>query len=432
MFIIYSVLLYLDVLRWHIPFLIDMKGSVWMFHSNITGIYKEDVHVFFVGIMFVLYPLWYYLGFIFAQYLSRKIQLDKTVYNSSHVKSSSKPRFNDYTIKRGEDPRELLHECLEELGGIGKFVAEGDRVLIKPNICGGNPRRPGSFTSIEVIDELSKIIRNVGATPVVVDADMVWTEFWEPASGEGYIRWAKNNSIELLNLSETKLAYFEFGGILKKSVISKELLNADVIISVPTMKTHILCGVTLGMKNMYGTFPQIDKAVFHKLGIERVIFEVNKAFLPNLTIIDGSIGGESMGPLSSEAVNFHTLVASGNVVVADSLACRLMGFNPLDIEHIRLAHEVDLGNALVEVDWKSLPPHEKDRCWVKPSVDVARFYNEVIETVLKYPKADVFFNLLSDFFLYDTATLPIFENLTPEMLFILNDIFHGLRKSGKI
>ncbi|MCK5608144.1 DUF362 domain-containing protein [Candidatus Pacearchaeota archaeon] len=431
-FILYSLLLYLDVIRWQIPFLMDIPGSEWMFHSNITGIYKVDFPILLVVIMFGLYPLWYYVGYISAQYLSRKTQLDKTLYNSSHVKSLQKPRTDAFSIKRGQEPRKLLRECLSELGGIEWFVKNGDRVLIKPNICGGNPRRPGSYTSIEIIDELTKLVRGVGGTPVVVDADMIWTEFQPVATEEGYINWAKNTHTRLLNLSKTKLGFFDFGGMLEKTIISKELLNADVIISVPSMKTHIMTGVTLGMKNMYGTFPQLDKAMFHKLGIEEVISEVNKAFPPNLTIIDGFIGGEAMGPLSSEPVNFNTLIASGNVVVADSIACRLMGFKPLDIKHIRLAHEAGLGNAEVKFDISSLPPHDKDRTWVRPSVDAARFYNEVMETILAYPAMDTFFNLLADFVLYDAATLPLFENLTPELLFILNDIFDSLKRSGRI
>ena len=429
-FIVVSVLLYLDIIRWYIPFIIDMKGSEWMLHSNITGIYKEDVPIFIVVIMFVLYPFWYYLGYRTAHYIAKKRQLDKTVYNYSHVKSRQKKRTEAFSIKRGAEPRKLLRECLQELGGIQNFVEKGDKVLIKPNISGGNPLRPGSFTSIEVIDELSRLVKEAGGTPMVVDADMIWTEFWPVAIEEGYLDWSKQSGFNLVNLSETKWAYFNFGGLLQKRIVSKEVLNADVIICVPTMKTHLLTGVTMGMKNMYGTLPEINKAIYHKLGIEEVIFEVNKAFPPNLTIIDGSIGGEAIGPLSAKPVNFQTLIASGNVVVADSLACTLMGFNPLDIKNIRYAHEAGLGNA--DVKPGPLPPHEKDGCWTKPSLNTGQFYNEVFETLLKYPGSEQFFDVLADFMLYDLATLPIFRDLTPEFLLVLNDIFDALTRSKRI
>ncbi|MGD2250816.1 MAG: DUF362 domain-containing protein [Candidatus Methanofastidiosia archaeon] len=430
-FVVVSVLLYLDVIRWWIPFFMNVKGSEWMFHSNYTGIYKEDVHYVWVIIMFALYPVWYYLGHICGYRIKKWLQLDTTVYNASHVKSSKNPKVDAFTVKRGSDPRVLLQESLSELGGIQNFVNPKDTVLIKPNICGGNPKRSGSFTSIEIIDELSQLIVEAGAHPVVVDADMIWTAFWPAAKREGYTAWAQKSGYDLVNLSETKLAYFDFGSHMGKHIISKDVLKADVIISVPTMKTHIITGITMGMKNMYGTLPQMNKAVFHKLGIETVIYLVNKAFPPNLTVIDGSIGGEAMGPLSSEPVNFQTVVAAGNVVAADAVACQLIGFNPMDIEHIKKAHTAGLGDA-TSVYEGELPPHEKDGCWVKPSVKAGKFYSETLETVLKYPYAEEFFDILADYVLYGMATHPLFENVTPEILFVLNDIFAALQRSGRI
>lgn len=433
LFIGISVLLYLDVIRWQIPFIMDMKGSTWMFHTDLTGIHKADVQDLFVVIMFAIYPLWYYLGFICAQYILKQLQYsDKKVYSISDVKSRKKSKTEAFSVKRGTKPKILLKQCLSELGGIQNFVKQGDRVVIKANICGGNPNRPGSFTSIQIADELSKLVKEAGGTPLIVDADMIWTEFWQVALEEGYLEWSKQAPAKLVNLSETKLARLDFGKKLKKVWMSKELLNADVIISLPTMKTHILTGVTLGMKNMYGTFPQMDKAVYHKLGIEEVIFEINKAFPPNLTIIDGSTGGEAMGPLSSKPVNFQTLIASGNVVVADSVACKLMGYDPLNIVHIKLAHEAGLGNAEVKLDLTKLKPHKKDGKWEKPSLEATQSYNKIIKAVLQVPTMDIFFNLLADFVFYDLATLPFLEDLTPEMLTILNDIIDSLKLSGRL
>jgi uncharacterized protein (DUF362 family) len=99
------------------------------------------------------------------------------------------------------------------------------------------------------------------------------------------------------------------------------------------------------MKNMYGTFPVIYKAKFHKMGIEHTILEVNSAFTPNLTIIDGSIGGEAIGPLSATPLYYETIIASNDVVLADSIACQLIGYKPLDIVHIKMAWKKGLGDA---------------------------------------------------------------------------------------
>ena len=432
LFISMSVMLYLDVIRWNIPFVMDMKGSEWMFHTDMTGIDKSDVSQGWVILMFCLYPVWYYLGYLAAQYLSRWYLLENRVYTLSQVKSRDRPRTEAYSVRRGDETRRLLRECLDEIGGIQTFVRSGDKVVIKVNICGGNPKRRGSFTSIEIADELTKLVKDVGAKPFIVDADMIWTEFWPVADAEGYTEWAKRTRTKLWNLSERRRTYLDFEGTLKKTEVSKDMITADVIISVPTMKTHILTGITMGMKNMYGTFPQMDKAVYHKVGIEEVVFEVNKAFSPNLTIIDGSIGGEAMGPLSSKAVDFKTIVASGNVVVADTIACHLIGYEPLKIKHIRLAHEAGLGNAEVIPDLAHLAPQDKDGSWEKPSTNSTEFYNEVLKTVLQLPAMEEFFNVMADFVFYDAATLPLLEDLTPELLSVADDIGDALKRSGRI
>ncbi len=268
---------------------------------------------------------------------------------------------------------------------MGSFVKEGDRVLIKPNICGGNPKIEGTYTSHEVVEELVRMVREVGAEPLVADADMIWTRFEPVAEDQGWMGWAEGANVHLMNLTKTKRVRFDFGkesatGIV---LVSQELVDADAIISVPTMKTHLLTSITIGMKNMYGTFPQENKAKYHRFGIEDVICDVNRAFTPNLTVIDGTIGGEGYGPLSSNPVNSQMVIASNDVVAADAIACRIMGYDPFDIVHLNMAHDEGLGDASVVFDPASLPyGHPKDGDWEKPDPEVSKFYEVLVEYFL--------------------------------------------------
>ena len=184
------------------------------------------------------------------------------------------------------------------MGGISKFVKKNDRVLIKVNICGGIPDNPGTYTSQDVVGHVVDLIaREAGGNTIIIcDADMIWTKFSENASAIGWDKWVnqknldlmkiykenpvKLSEVKLINLSETELAYFDFGndsvfqlheGRPNQEIVSTEMLNANVIISIPKMKTHLLTGVTLGMKNMYGTFPDEDKARYHQMGINEVL-----------------------------------------------------------------------------------------------------------------------------------------------------------------
>lgn len=434
-FILFSMLLYADVFRCVFPVLCQsMSGSEFMFHSDITGIYKKDVPLLVVILLFALYPLWIYMGYASAYFLSKRRRVSKEVCSYNDVKSRRQIVEPKYSVirypdlQRGiNDPRQAVRAAINALGGMQCFVKRGDKVLIKANICGGVPEIAATYTSKEVVDIAVDMVRDAGGTPIICDADMIWTKFWSNAKAMGWIEWAAQKGVKLVNLSDTRIANFDFGeeSVMPREHISKEILDADVIISIPAMKTHLMTGVTLGMKNMYGTLPEIDKARYHQIGIDEVIYWINNAFTPNLTLIDGSIGGETIGPLSCDPVEFHTVVASNSVVLADSIAAQLMGFeNPIEeIKHIQLAHERGLGDASQKFDFSTLPyEYSSDGNWQRPDPGIAKFYTWSIHTILKIPGWATFFNIGADFFLYDAARLPLLKYFTPACLQILNDI----------
>lgn len=432
-FIAFSVLLYADVFRCVFPVVCNgQSGSEFMFHSNITGIYKKDVPLLVVIFLFALYPLWLYSGYASALLFTKRRRVANEVYSYGDVKSRKKVDEIKYSVirypdnKRNiNDPQRAARAAVDSIGGMANFVKPGNNVLIKINVCGGVPELRGTFTTKEVAGAVVDMVREAGGVPFLCDADMVWTKFWPNAKDEGWIKWGKEKGVKIVNLSETKIVYFDFqSDKMPKERVSKEIIDADVIISIPVMKTHMMTGVTLGMKNMYGTFPEIDKARYHMIGIDEVIYWVNHAFTPNLTLIDGSIGGETVGPLSCDSVDFHTIIASNNVVTSDSIAAQLMGFSPIkEIDHLRLGHERGLGDASLKFDAKTLPYlHSSDCNWKRPDEEVARLYVWGTHTLLKIPGWQTFFNIGSDFLLYDASRLPLLKYFTPSLLQIVNDI----------
>jgi uncharacterized protein (DUF362 family) len=424
-----SYLLYTDVLNWPLPL---TQGSSFMFHTGITGIAKADVDITLVALMFLLYPVWHFLGYLLALYRDVGSFVLRIV-SYEDVKSRREIPKAIFVVRRSPSPRQVTREAVEALGGIGEYVKEGDKVLIKPNICGGNPDIPGSFTSIEVVDELVKMIREAGAEPLVADADMIWTKFEPVAEAQGWTAWARDAGVPLVNLSRTERVRFNFGGGSSTLTVpvSRKMVEADVIVSVPVMKTHILTSVTMGMKNMYGTFTEENKAKYHRFGIEGVICDVNRAFTPNLTVIDGTVGGDAWGPLSCTPVGFQTVVASNDVVAADAIACQLMGYDPMDIVHIKMAHEEGLGDASVSFDPRDLPySHPKDGEWEKPDPRVSVFYGELVESLLLVPGMQALFDAASDFVLYGAATHPLTKKITPRVEGFFNNFLSALLSMG--
>ncbi|HQJ79058.1 MAG TPA: DUF362 domain-containing protein [Methanothrix sp.] len=471
-FIVFSFLLYADIIDCAFPFFSELSGSRFMFHSDITGIEKSEVPKIIVLFLFLLYPIWILAGYSIPMLLKKRSRVSKEVFSYSEVKSrkgagpestgqidrgsqsepleadsgayslgeeekaSDSAKGSSYSVRRGQDTRQCVFEAIEELGGIGRFVKKNDKVLVKVNICGGVPDKKGTFTSIEVADALADLILSAGGEPTFADADMIWVKFWPAAKDSGYVDWAEKKGVRLANLSETEIVNFDFGreSALGIEKVSKELIDADVIVSVPAMKTHLLTGVTLAMKNMYGTFPDIDKAKFHKMGIEETILAVNSAFTPNLAVIDGSVGGEAVGPLSATPVNFQTIIASNDVVMADSLACRLMGYDPMEIVHIKMGQETGLGSASSDPTKKILShveSGEKDGNWERPDSKIKDFYEWAVELILMFPGWATLFNLGADFLLYDTARLPVLNYLVPTILKLLHDFFDANLKGIK-
>jgi uncharacterized protein (DUF362 family) len=435
-FIIFSSLLYADVFRAVFPLFPEATGSAFMLHSSWTKVTREMVPTPAVVLLFLLYPLWLFAGYAGVLLLTKRRWVTKELLSREDVRSRRPRGPSVYSVVRDPDPRRAVREAVAALGGMEQFVGPGDRVLIKVNICGGVPEVKGTFTSPEVVGEVVDMVRGAGGEAVICDADMIWNKFWTVAAASGWAAWAEEKGVPLVNLSETRIVGFDFGegSAIGVDHVSRDLVEADVIISIPTMKTHLLTGVTLGMKNMYGTFPEVDKARYHKMKIEEVIYEVNRAFTPNLVIVDGSIGNEAIGPLSSRPIDFQTIIASNDVVCADSIASQMMGYDPSEVVHLSLAAERGLGDASKRFDLASLPYRHasgKDGSWDRPEAKVKDFYNWGIELLLKFPGWTTLFNVGADFFLYDMARLPVFRYLTPGLLKLLNDsVYLVLRGQG--
>lgn len=479
-FILFSVLLYADILSFpvcnifHIygnPIVPGMKGSEFVINWPLYPLAIDEFHIItknsfpiiIAVVLFLLYPLAIFLGYATALSISKKrnrrILIGSRSYDDvkSRGRATKDPCFSISRYPDGQhginNMREALQAAVDELGGMKNFVQKGDRVLIKANICGGNPDISATYTSQELVSYVVDLVRESQGVPFVCDADMVWAKFWVQAKAQGWDKWAEKNNVDLVNLTETDLVYFDFGeGTLfsdnvkpNQEIVSTRVLDADVIINIPKMKTHFGTGVTLGMKNMYGTLPEEDKAFYHqKGGVEELLYWVNYAFTPTLTIIDGSEGGEAEGPLSAHPVQFNTIIASNNVVLADALAAKLMGFeHPFeDLKFLRFVKE-HMGDAdsLIsalpkEMNYTAeqlisildLPPNSRDGKWQLPIPEVAEETWCFMENLLGLPGMPILFSIGADFILLDAARLHYWRILQGAIMQILFSPRFWIRK----
>jgi len=128
---------------------------------------------------------------------------------------------------------------------------------------------------------------------------------------------------------------------IKKLYLPNSALGADLLVSMPKMKTHHWVGATLSMKNLFGVVPSgiygWPKNVLHWAGIEESIADLHAAFPRQFAIVDGIVGMEGNGPIQGAPKHAGVLVAGSDPVAVDSTCCRVMKIDPMQIRYLQLA-----------------------------------------------------------------------------------------------
>src|SRR5207253_1539932 len=131
------------------------------------------------------------------------------------------------------------------------------------------------------------------------------------------------------------------------SYYSATVAEADVLISMPKLKTHHWAGVTLSLKNLFGTLPGIcygwPKNELHWRGISNSIIDIALTNTPQLAVVDGIVGMEGDGPLNGVAKQMGVLVMGNDLVAVDATCCRLMKLAPEKLAYLSLGQVKRLG-----------------------------------------------------------------------------------------
>ena len=129
--------------------------------------------------------------------------------------------------------------------------------------------------------------------------------------------------------------------------LSRTVATADVLISLPKLKTHHWAGATLSLKNLFGTLPGIcygwPKHELHWRGIDNSIVDIALTRTPDLAIVDGIVGMEGDGPINGTPKPFGALVMGRDPLAVDATCCRLMGLRPDKIGYLVMGYRKKLG-----------------------------------------------------------------------------------------
>ena len=239
-----------------------------------------------------------------------------------------------------------LLAALRAGAGLCKLRLQGKRVLIKPNLVEFD-RAAAINTDVRLVAAVVELARSLGAAEIRIgEGPGHRRDTFGLAEEAGYFKEISGFERLFTDLNRDDVVArpgFLDGG---KIYLPASILDADVLISVPKLKTHHWAGVTLSMKNLFGVVPGAvygwPKNPLHYAGIDRSIVELNRLFRNTFAIVDGIVGMEGNGPIQGAARALGAIVMSPDVVAADATCARLMGIAPGAVAYLR--HSGGLGN----------------------------------------------------------------------------------------
>ncbi len=264
---------------------------------------------------------------------------------------------NTLAVASGGDAAKLTRKAVDGLGGMGKLVKSGDFVVVKPNIAWNQPPEIGATTNPEVVAEIVRMCKECGAGRVLVidhvidrPAEMVLGLTGIMAAGKG----AGAEVAAAQNESDFRRIEISKGQAIKTDTCLKEILKADVFINVPVAKTHGATKLTLGMKNMMGCI--WDRQAWHRNKLDQCIADYATTIRPDLIILDANrilLTGGPKGPGKTKEVG--KVIAGVDQVAVDSYGASLFEMSASEVSHIKLAHEMGVGEMdLTKVNIKNV------------------------------------------------------------------------------
>ncbi|MDR3076266.1 MAG: DUF362 domain-containing protein [Synergistaceae bacterium] len=220
----------------------------------------------------------------------------------------------------------------EHFGGIRNFVKPGDSVLLKVNLVMGHKPERCVTTHPSVVRAVARAVIDAGGHPVIADSPGI-DSFGSAARTAGFAEAARELGISCIELTDPVPMPVAPGASFRKIEVARKVLESDVIINLPKMKTHGQMLLTLGVKNMFGCVVAQRKAEWHyNVGLNRGLFaslllDIWNGTRPALTILDGVIGMDGTGPTNGEPYPYGVIGGARDALVMDFWLCRMLGVN---------------------------------------------------------------------------------------------------------
>jgi uncharacterized protein (DUF362 family)/NAD-dependent dihydropyrimidine dehydrogenase PreA subunit len=249
-------------------------------------------------------------------------------------------------IYRGDNRFDVYHAVVSMMARYELPVSKSARIFVKPNFVHDMISVVGATTDLRIIRAVVEYLHQNGYHNISV-GDGKAAGFHalgiDTMKRLGLPELAKRLSFELVdtNSAPGKLTKLSTGTVVS---LPQPLLNADFVINLPKLKTHVEAKVSLGLKNIgVGCVQGIQKARLHAGQLEQNFTSVNEFIRSHIIIMDGIFAMEGNGPTRGEPTRQNMLFSSSDIVAVDSVCSTIFGYQPSDINHIRIATAKGLG-----------------------------------------------------------------------------------------
>ncbi|MFM8292923.1 MAG: DUF362 domain-containing protein [Microcystaceae cyanobacterium] len=257
--------------------------------------------------------------------------------------------------------REALLALLAPFGGLETLVKPGDRVLLKPNLLTGSHPGRECITRPELVAVVAEMVMEVGGKPFLGDSP-AFGSARGVAENNGYLPFLEPLGVPIVEFSGDR--YRTESDSFHHLRLSKEAMEADVVINLPKLKSHAQLTMTLGVKNLFGCVPGKMKAWWHmEAGKDAARFgemlvETAKAINPTLTILDAVMAHQGNGPMNGEPRELGLLGASTDVFALDWAIAELLQIDPALVPTLAVQQRLGLSADLTQMDFPLAHPRD--------------------------------------------------------------------------
>lgn len=240
-----------------------------------------------------------------------------------------------------EEVENAVHSCLQELGGLQKYVRPGQKVLVKPNLLAAEPPERGVDTHPEVVRAVLKELLGLGAKPLVGDSPGVGS-LARVAEKAGIAGVCRELDVPLGVFHREVTVKAPEGKILKSFPLVEEVTQVDAVINLPRVKTHSLTRLSGAVKNLFGCVAGFRKGEMHfrlqqAEAFHGMLIDLALTVKPVLTVVDGVVAMEGNGPRHGDLRPLGVILAGTNPFAVDATIARLVGLPPMEVPLLALA-----------------------------------------------------------------------------------------------